>query len=142
MLIVSKIKISYWVMVSDYQGVKAMLESAEEILGYAVEEFDKAVRVKDVLLYRNAADKAFLALIVAMNAFIVAKLNVIPKNHSERRKLLRELGREDLRALYSDLMRTLHEEAFYEGVYEPEEVNYAIGKIKELINEFKAQLSL
>jgi len=43
------------------------------------------------------------------------------------------LGREDLRALYSDLTKTLHEEAFYEGVYQPEEVEYAIRKTEECI---------
>ncbi len=112
---------------------EAMLRSALEILNYAKEEFDKALKTRDMYLYRNAADKAFLALIIAVNAFIYFKLGVVPSNHSERRRLLRELGREDLRALYSDLMRTLHEEAFYEGVYEPEEVKYAIGKVEEVI---------
>ncbi len=32
-------------------------------------------------------------------------------------------------------MRTLHDEAFYEGVYEPDEVNYAINKIENLVRE-------
>ncbi|WP_243671251.1 hypothetical protein [Vulcanisaeta sp. JCM 16161] len=50
-----------------------------------------------MLLYRNAADKAFLALIIAINAFIYGKTGIIPKNHSERRRILREIGREDLR---------------------------------------------
>ena len=101
-----------------------------EILNYAREEFEKALKLRDMLLYRNAADKAFLALVIAINAFIYGKTGVIPKNHGERRRILREMGREDLRALYSDLMRTLHDEAFYEGVYEPDEVGYAISKIE------------
>lgn len=109
--------------------------SALEVLNYAKEELDKALRLKDMLLYRNAADKAFLALIIAINAFIYGKTGVIPRNHGERRRILREIGREDLRALYSDLMRTLHDEAFYEGVYEPDEVSYAINKIENLIRE-------
>ena len=41
---------------------------------------------------------------------------------------MRKIGREDLRALYSDLMKTLHEEAFYESVYQLEEV---IAKLEE-----------
>ncbi|WP_243674982.1 hypothetical protein [Vulcanisaeta distributa] len=40
-----------------------------------------------------------------------------------------------MRALYSDLMRTLHDEAFYEGVYELDEASYAINKIENLIRE-------
>jgi len=45
------------------------------------------------------------------------------------------MGREDLRALYSDAMKTLYDEAFYEGVYNPEEVEYAIEKVKQLLKE-------
>ncbi|ADN50810.1 PaREP1 family protein [Vulcanisaeta distributa] len=116
-------------------ALSAMFMSALEVLNYAKEELDKALRLKDMLLYRNAADKAFLALIIAINAFIYGKTGVIPRNHGERRRILREIGREDLRALYSDLMRTLHDEAFYEGVYEPDEVSYAINKIENLIRE-------
>ncbi|WP_054856859.1 PaREP1 family protein [Vulcanisaeta sp. JCM 16159] len=116
-------------------ALNAMFMSALEILNYAKEELDKALKLKDMLLYRNAADKAFLALIIAINAFIYGNTGVIPKNNSERRRILREIGREDLRALYSDLMRTLHDDAFYEGVYEPDEVGYAINKIENLVRE-------
>ena len=40
--------------------VNSGLASAEEILGYAEEDFEKAVKVKDMLLYRSAVDKAFM----------------------------------------------------------------------------------
>jgi len=39
---------------------------------------------------------------------------------------LRKVTGEDLRAMYSDVMRTLRDGAFYKGVYNPEEVGYAI----------------
>ena len=52
---------------------------------------------------------------------------------------LRKIGREDLRALYSDLMKTLHEEAFYEGVYQPEEVEYAMRKVEEVIAKLEEE---
>jgi len=48
------------------------------------------------------------------------------------------VGREDLRAAYSDLMKTLHEETYYEGIYQPEEVKYAAEEIigeKELLKQ-------
>ncbi len=117
-----------------------MFETAREILRYAEEELDRALKLNDFFLYRNAADKAFLALIIAINTYIHAVRKVIPRSHSERRKILREIGREDLRALYSDLMKTLHEEAFYEGVYQPDEVKYAIEKIKKIINELEEEV--
>lgn len=118
-----------------------MFETAREILHYAEEELEKALKLNDMFLYRNAADKAFLALIIAINEYIKMVKGVEPKSHSERRKILREIGREDLRALYSDLMRTLHDEAFYEGVYQPDEVRYAIRKIREIIDKLEAEVS-
>jgi len=118
-------------------AIDSSLATAEEILGYAEEEFDKAMKVKDMLLYRNAVDKALLSMIVAANSYIALKLNITPKSHSERRSLLRKIDREDLRVLYSDVMRTLHDEAFYEGVYNPEEAKYAITLVKKMLEEFK-----
>lgn len=115
-------------------------ETAREILSYAREEFEKAVRLNDIFLYRNAADKAFLALVVAINTYISVKEGVIPTSHSERRSILRKMGREDLRALYSDLMRTLHDEAFYEGVFQPDEVKYAMDKVDEIIRGLEEEV--
>lgn len=122
-------------------AVDVSLATAEEILGYAEEEFRRSLKMKDMLLYRNAVDKAFLSLVVAVNSFISSKLGVTPKSHGERRSLLRRMDREDLRAVYSDIMRTLHDEAFYEGVYNPEEAEYAITQIKKVLEELRKDLS-
>lgn len=118
-------------------GFDSSLATAEEILNYAEEEFEKSLITKDMLLYRNAVDKAFLSMIVAVNFYINRRLHITPKSHSERRSLLRKIDREDLRALYSDVMRTLHDEAFYEGVYNPEEAKYAITLVKRMLKELK-----
>jgi len=117
--------------------VDSSLATAEEILNYAEEEFEKALKSNDMLLYRNALDKAFLSMIVAVNSYINRKLGIVPKAHGERRLLLRKMDREDLRAIYSDVMRTLHDEAFYEEVYNPEEARYAITLVKKMLEEFK-----
>ena len=117
-----------------------MFETAKEILGYACEELEKAEKLRDVLLYRNAADKAFLALVIAINEYIQRVKGVTPKSHIERRRILREIGKEDLRAIYSDAMKTLHDEAFYEGVYQPDEVRYTISKIKKVIEDLEKEV--
>ncbi len=115
-------------------------DTAREILNYAREELEKALKLNDVFLYRNAADKAFLALIIAVNTYIERKEGIVPRTHSERRRILRKIGKEDLRALYSDLMKTLHEEAFYEGIYQPDEVKYAIQKVSEIIDKLEEEV--
>ncbi len=113
------------------------MATAEEILKYAEEEFEKAVKTGNAMLYRNAVDKAFLSMIAVVNSYISRRLKITPKSHSERRSLLRKMGREDLRAIYSDVMKTLHDEAFYEGVYNPEEAEYAIKQVKRMLEELK-----
>jgi hypothetical protein len=112
---------------------------AREVLRYAVEELEKAVKLGDILLYRNAADKVFLALVIAVNAYIAAVEGVEPTSHAERRKILRKMGREDLRALYSDLMKT-HEEAFHQGIYQPDEVQYAVKKVEDVIAQLEEEV--
>jgi HEPN domain-containing protein len=116
-------------------GADAALETAMEALRYAEEGLEKAVKTGDLLLYRNAADRAFLAAVLAVNAYVSRKLGVASTSHSERRLLLRRMGREDLRALYSDVTKALRDEAFYGGVYNQEEVKYAIEKVKQLLKE-------
>jgi acyl-CoA reductase-like NAD-dependent aldehyde dehydrogenase len=113
---------------------------AREVLRYAVEELEKAVKLGDNLLYRNAADKVFLAPVIAVNAYIAAVEDVEPTSHAERRKILRKMGREDLRALYSDLMKTLHEEAFHKGIYQPDEVQYAVKKVEEIMAQLEEEV--
>jgi len=112
---------------------------AREVLRYAVEELEKAVRLGDILLYRNAADKVFLALVIAINAYIAAVEGVEPTSHAERRKILRKMSKEDLRALFSDLLKT-HEEAFCQGIYQPDEVKYAVKKVEEVIAQLEEEV--
>ncbi len=104
------------------------LVTAEEVLKYAEKEFEKAVKTRDAMLYRNAVDKAFLSMILAVNSYINRKLKIMPRSHSERRALPRRMGQEDLRALYSDVMKTLHDEVFYEGVYNLKKPNTQLNK--------------
>jgi hypothetical protein len=120
--------------------VPTSFELAREIFNYAKKEFEKALKLNDIFLYRNAADKVFLALVIAINAYIKAIEGVEPTSHSERRRMLRKMGREDLRALYSDLMKTLHDEAFYEGVYQPDEVEYALKEVEEIISKLEEEV--
>jgi len=93
--------------------------------------------MRDMSLYKKSVDKAFLSLITAVNSLINRKLGVTPRSHSERRSMLRKIGRGDLRALYSDVMKTLRDEAFYEGIYNPEEAEYAIKQVRKMFGELK-----
>jgi len=112
--------------------------TAREILSYAKEEPDKALKLHDVFLYRNAADKAFLALLAAINTYLEAKLGAAPKSHTEKRQMLsgqRGLARRLQRPHEDTTRRDIHE-----GIYQPEEVKYAAEEIidaleKELLEQ-------
>ena len=52
-------------------GIDIALATAEEILKYAEGEFEKAVKTGDLVLYRNAVDKAFLSMIVVVNSSLI-----------------------------------------------------------------------
>jgi len=103
------------------------------------EEPEKMLKLHDIHLYRNVADNAFLALVVAINTYIEAKQGITPRSHTVRRQMPSKIGREDLRAAYSDLMRTLREETYHEGVYQPEEVRYAVEKVGEIIDALEKE---
>jgi len=116
-------------------------DSVDIALATAEEKFEKAVKTGDLVLYRNAVDKAFISMIAPVNSYISRKMNVTPKSYSERRSMLRKMNREDLRALYSDIMKTLHNEAFYERIYNSEEAEYAIKQVRKMLEKFKRGLS-
>lgn len=86
--------------------------TAREILSYAKGELEKALKLRDVVLYRNAADKAFLAPVVAINAYLEARLGAAPKSHTERRQMLsgqRGLARRLQRPHEDTTRRDIHE---------------------------------
>lgn len=52
----------------------------------------------------------------------------------------KKISRENPRTLYSDIMKTLHEEVFYEVIYQLEEVEHAIKKIKEVATKLEEEI--
>lgn len=82
----------------------------------AFEELDDARGTNDSLAIRQAAEKAWLAVVESTDRFIGKHGFRIPADstaHSERRRALSKLGRDDLRAKYNDLSATLHGDVFY-----------------------------
>jgi hypothetical protein len=57
-----------------------------------------------------------------------------------KRRILKKISRENPRTLYSDMMKTLHEEVFYEVIYQLEEVKHAIKKIEEVATKLEEEI--
>jgi hypothetical protein len=72
--------------------VKTPLSSARELYERALREFEEAVARNDVIGIRDA-EKAWNAVVQAINALIVYYTGVTPMSHFERRRKLREFER-------------------------------------------------
>lgn len=57
-----------------------------------------------------------------------------------KRRILKKISRENPRTLYSDMMKTLHEEVFYEVIYQLEEVEHAIEKVEEVATKLEEEI--
>jgi len=122
--------------------IKVYMEDAFNFINEAFEEFRRGVREGDYSRIRDAAEKAWNAVVQASNALILKLAGKVPSSHWERRRFLRELERryEEIARLgfrdrYSARERNLHEMVFYEGIIEIEDVEVELEKAKRYVED-------
>jgi hypothetical protein len=125
--------------------VRAKLSDAWSFLEAAKREFSESKG--DPVKVRDAAEKAWNAVVQATDALIYALTGVRPMSHYERRVALRDLERRfegarrlGLRDRYMARYKVLHGEAFYEGVVDLEEIEVELGKVEEYIRDVESLL--
>jgi HEPN domain-containing protein len=122
--------------------VKALLLSARELYEVALRDFEEAIVKNDVIGIRDSAEKAWNAVVQAINALLLRYTGVMPRSHFERRKMLRELER-SVREVrehgfsdrYLARFKILHGETFYEGVIDIEQLKDEMVKVKKIIGD-------
>ena len=122
--------------------VKALLLSARELYERALRDFEEAIVKNDVIGIRDSAEKAWNAVVQAINALLIHYTGVMPRSHFERRKMLRELER-SVREVgelgfsdrYLARFKILHGETFYEGVIDIEQIKDEMVKVKKIIED-------
>lgn len=119
---------------------KNSLKLAEKFYKKSLEEYKKAKRQKDDLLFRNAAEKAWNAVVQATDYFIEKMSGKKAKSHSSRRKILSEIEEkyDELKKYYffdrfMARCHFLHELCLYEGVYTEDELRDELEKVKTYI---------
>jgi hypothetical protein len=124
------------------EPVEALLTTARELYERAVREFEEAVMKKDVMGIRDSAEKAWNAVVQAVNALILHYAGVVPRSHFERRRMLRELERSvkevgelGLSDRYMARFKVLHGETFYEGLIDVEQLRDEMAKVKRIIED-------
>jgi HEPN domain-containing protein len=122
--------------------VKALLLSARDLYEGALRDFEEAIVKNDVIGIRDSAEKAWNAVVQAINALLIHYTGVMPRSHFERRKMLRELER-SVREVgelgfsdrYMARFKILHGETFYEGVIDIEQLKDEMVKVKKIIED-------
>ncbi len=134
-------------MMSVEEKIRKLIEEAKLFLEEAREEYVKARQAGDVLAIRDAAEKAWNAIVQATNALVLHYTGKLPTSHFERRKLLRELERrvpevEQLGLLdrYMARYRVLHGETFYEGIIDFEQLDVEFEKVRKYIQDIEKML--
>jgi HEPN domain-containing protein len=122
--------------------VKALLLSARDLYERALRDFEEAIVKNYVIGIRDSAEKAWNAVVQAINALLIHYTGVMPRSHFERRKMLRELER-SVREVgelgfsdrYMARFKILHGETFYEGVIDIEQLKDEMVKVKKIIED-------
>lgn len=130
-------------------AMKKYLEEARDFLNEAEGEYERGERERNIILMRDACEKAWGGVIQALNAFFIFKdVSPLPRSHRDRRLKLRELewGDEAVRekALLDRFMaraHVLHERAFYDGDIVPSEAKDEFEKAKSFIKDMEELIS-
>jgi hypothetical protein len=125
--------------------VKARLGDAWSFLEAARKELLESRG--DPVRVRDAAEKAWNAVVEATDALIYAFTGSRPMSHYERRVALREIERRfegakrlGLRDRYMARYKVLHGETFYEGVVDLGEVEVELEKVEEYLKDVELLL--
>ena len=127
--------------------VRVYMEDARKFLKEASREFEDGVRTGDLIKVRDAAEKAWNAVVQATNALILALTGKVPASHWERsalrelEKVNEELERLGFRDRYGARERYLHETVFYEGIVNVEDVRYELEKVRKYLDDVEDVLA-
>ncbi|NAZ13388.1 MAG: hypothetical protein GU359_04455, partial [Desulfurococcales archaeon] len=124
--------------------IKMFIDDVRNFLRKSVEEFEEGLKTNDQYKICDAAEKMWNAVINAINALILHKLDIVPTSHWERRKLLEKLENEDprieelrIRDRYGARERYLHEMTFYDGIIDIDMLKREISKVEKYIADIE-----
>jgi hypothetical protein len=131
--------------------VRVCVDDATRFVNEALREFKAGVNNNDMIKVRDAAKKAWDAVVQVTNALILILyyLGKTPSSHWERRRLLSELEKTEpkieglgFRDRYSAKEKNLHETIFYEGLVDIDEAEFKLEKARRYVDDVKKLLGL
>ena len=117
------------------------MRDAVEFLEAARRGFEKA-KGGDLVAARDAAEKAWNAVVQAVDALIMSMTGRRPRSHRERRDLLWEIEKrypelEGIYDKYNARFQRLHGEMFYEGAIDLRDLEREIEKVEDMIRKIE-----
>jgi len=125
------------------------VSEAKKFLKAALIEFERGEKKKSDVIIRDAAEKAWNAVLQATNALLIGRgfPEEKVKSHRDRRLALNSLELRDpqirakgFRDRFGAREHYLHEMCFYEGEYLPEGIRDDISKVKSYIDDVEKAL--
>lgn len=118
------------------------LLKAKEFHNQARKEYKKAKEENSDVLFRDAAEKAWNATVLSTNYLINKLSEKDVKSNRQRRKFLIKLMQEngkfkkyDFYKQFTSIAYSLHINAFYEGIYTEEELEYNFKNVENYLKQ-------
>lgn len=134
-----------WLVYLVHWEIPMAFDEAYKALAYAYEEYKRFEEGRDLLLLRDACEKAWLAIILATDQLLVSKGVGKPSSYRERREMLRRLvaGRPELEGLGIDdrfyaRAYKLNILGLHEGAIDPEDVEEELRKAEEYLKTLES----
>ncbi len=117
------------------------LKDAWEFLEEARRELERA-KGGNLIAARDAAEKAWNAVVQAADALVVELLGRRPRSHRERRDALWEIERrvpvlDSVYDRYNARFQRLHGEMFYEGLVDPVDLEKELAKAEDFVRRIE-----
>lgn len=116
------------------------LQTAKRLLEEAKKEFEEGKIEKDDLKIRSASEKAWNAVVQATNCLFLKNGIPVPNTQRERKQCMLQLTlknnkvrEKDLRNRYMSLKGILHEDCFFESIYEISILEEEFHKVNQYI---------
>ena len=120
---------------------KTHLEKAESLLNTAYQELEAAQQTAELERARDAAGKAWAALVEATRALFLShevREEELPKTHRGTRFMLAQYGGAELRVIYSEAYEDVHQDACYDGLINFEILNSRFSDVRRFIEAAKS----
>ena len=117
------------------------LKEAKRIFAYAKKEYRQAKKSKNEMKARQAAEKGYLCLLKAVNALFIksgVKHEHIPIGERGRLHFLGRHADREFRKSYNDLYKSLHLDAFHEGIIDYRTLDEEFEDLEALVKSVEA----